>query len=87
MTEEEKDLEDTLREELDQLVLDTKEIEVSSNKRLHLTLENHVSVELFATKDFGFKIVLTQDKEKEELDMESVDKESTWDPVRFPVLE
>ena len=87
MTEEEKDLEDTLKEELDWLVLDTKEIEVLSNKRLHLTLENHISVELFATKDFGFKIVLTQDKVKEELDMESVDKESTWDPVRFPVLE
>ena len=87
MTEEEKDLEDTLREELDQLVLDTKEIEVSSNKRLYLTLENHASVELFATKDFGFKIVLTQDKEEEELDMESVDKESTQSPVRSPVPE
>ena len=87
MTEEEKDLENALGEELDWLELDTKEVEVLSNKRLYLTLENHASVELFATKDFGFKIVLTQDKEEEELDMKSVDKESAWDPVRFPVLE
>ena len=41
--------------ELDWLELDTKEVEVSSNKQLHLTLENDTSVDLFATKDFGLK--------------------------------
>ena len=56
MIEEEKDLENALREELDWLELDTKEVE-ASNKRHCPTLENDISIDSFTTKDFGFKIV------------------------------
>ena len=55
ITEEEKDLEDVLGEELDWLELDTKEVKVLSNKRLCPTLENDSSVDSFTTKDFSLK--------------------------------
>ena len=55
--------------------------EITFNKYLYLILENDVSIESFTTKEFGLKNQLMSDKDKD-LDMESIDKESSQDPVR-----
>ena len=59
MTEEEKDLEDTLGEKLDWLELDEMESKSISSKRLHPILENDASVNSFITKDFNLKATST----------------------------
>ena len=59
--------------------------EITFNKYLYLILENDVSIESFTTKEFGLKNQLMSDKDKD-LDMESIDKESSQDPVRSPAL-
>jgi hypothetical protein len=55
--------------------------EITFNKYLYLILENNVSIESFTTKEFGLKNQLMSDKDKD-LDMESINKESSQDPVR-----
>ena len=55
MTTEEKELEDVLEEELNQLEIEGIDYKIKSNKYHHLTLENDTLVESFAMKEFGLK--------------------------------
>ena len=55
MIADDKNLEDALGEELDQLEL--VEVKTVSNKCLYPTLENDVSVDIFAIKDFGLQLM------------------------------
>ena len=82
MTTEEKDLEDTIREELDWLEID--EVENNSNKHLYPTLENDVSIDTFAMKDFRLLLNSKQNPldNNIDIDIESIEQ-STQDPQRF----
>ena len=55
MTTQEKELENSLEEELNQLKIEGMDNEITSNKYLYPTLENDTSVELFTMKEFGLK--------------------------------
>ena len=64
MTAEDKNLEDVLEEELDQLEID--KVETNSNNCFRTTLENNTLVDTFAMKEFGLAQTSTQPQQQEE---------------------
>ena len=86
MTKEEKDLEDALEEEFNWIEMDEVENKVSSNKCSYPTLENDTSVDSFATKDFSLTNSNQTEEEDSNIDINSINEESTWDPKRSLVL-
>ena len=53
---------------------------------MHSTLENDASIDLFAIKYFSLTNSNQIEEKDSHIDIDSINKESTWDPVRSLVL-